>query len=396
MRQRITIIIVALCAIAAVVMLWRGQQGTRDWSAAFVKDASRVFLEFGLVDGNLTRKTVEERKLGNTRYIHAYYEYTVPASFVWNSFEAGLKNALKRTRFSVTKTDQVLKRGMGVYTFTVSRGKFDIITVKVNRKWMRSTPPARKEKPAVLIPKKETAPKKEAAPKKEVTPKAVSPRTGPRVAIVIDDFGYNTNNLDTLFSIGEPVTLSILPNQRYSAEVARRATARGYEVILHLPLEAHGNSVNEEAGTIRCGMDDRQIKALLDKEIASVPGIDGVSNHMGSKATEDDKLMTSIMKDLGSRGLYFFDSLTSDKSVCAAVARSAGIKTARRDIFLDNSSRSDYIERQLTELQRMAVAHGSAIAICHDRKNTIAVLARKMPEMAGDGIRFVYLSEMVE
>ena len=39
---------------------------------------------------------------------------------------------------------------------------------------------------------------------------------------------------------------------------------------------------------------------------------------------------------------------------------------------------------------------GEAIAICHDRKNTAAVLARELPKMAGEGIEFVRLSEMVK
>ncbi len=38
--------------------------------------------------------------------------------------------------------------------------------------------------------------------------------TRAKVAIVMDDFGYNMNNFDALFSIGQPVTLSILPDLR--------------------------------------------------------------------------------------------------------------------------------------------------------------------------------------
>jgi len=218
----------------------------------------------------------------------------------------------------------------------------------------------------------------------------------PNVAIVVDDFGYNKNNLDALFDIHEPITISILPDLRYSTEIASLARSRGCEVILHLPLEAHNKSLREERDTIKPGMTEEDIDARLKKEITSLPGLKGVSNHMGSKATEDRALMTAIFKYLKARDLYFSDSLTSQRSVCREVAREVGIPYGRRDIFLDNSDDTDYIERQLSILKKMAFRRGKVIAVCHDKKNTIAILARKMPEMEQEGVRFVYLSEMVK
>lgn len=215
-----------------------------------------------------------------------------------------------------------------------------------------------------------------------------------KVAIVMDDFGYNMNDFDTLFSIKEPITLSILPSLKYSSRVAEYARGRGREVILHLPLEPHRKDVREEIDTIRSGMTESEIASRLAKEIETVPGLTGVSNHMGSKATEDKVLMAAIFKFLKKRHLYFFDSLTSERSVCREAAEAAGLKYARRDIFLDNTDKEEYIEKQLALLEKMAFKRGRAIAVCHDRKNTIAALAKMMPRMAKDGVEFVTLSDM--
>ncbi len=217
----------------------------------------------------------------------------------------------------------------------------------------------------------------------------------PKVAIVMDDFGYNMSNLETFFSIKKPITLSVLPGLRYSAQIADLARARGYEVILHLPLEAHRKDVVEEVDTIRTGMSDGSVLIRLRKEISEVPGLSGVSNHMGSKATEDKQLMPVIFAELKKDKLYFFDSLTSQKSVCREAAKEMGLRYARRDMFLDNSTEAPYIEKQLLELEKFAFRNGKAIAVCHDRKNTVKVLAKFMPEMARDGVEFVFLSEMV-
>jgi hypothetical protein len=143
-------------------------------------------------------------------------------------------------------------------------------------------------------------------------------------------------------------------------------------------------------------MSDAEIVAMLKKEIADVPGLSGVNNHQGSKATEDKQVVTDVLKYLKKKDLYFLDSFTTAKSVCREVASEVGIRFARRNKFLDNDNDAPSIEKQLAELKDIALARGKAIAIGHDRKTTLAVLAKVMPEMAKEGIEFVYLSEMVK
>ena len=219
--------------------------------------------------------------------------------------------------------------------------------------------------------------------------------SNPRVVIVMDDFGYNINTLDQIFNIKKAVTFSILPNLPYSKRVAQLASSKGYEVILHLPLESKDKAAPTEAGTIKTDMTESEILSLLEKDIASVPGLRGVSNHQGSKATEDKRSMSIILSDLKKKKLYFFDSLVTDKSVCREVAAAQGVPCAKRDIFLDDENSPEYIEKQVLSLRKTAFKSGTAIAVCHDRKNTIAVLNKMIPELASEGIDFVYLSEMV-
>ena len=236
---------------------------------------------------------------------------------------------------------------------------------------------------------------KEVARKKEL-PKIQKKYANPKVAIVMDDFGYNMNNLGELFASGEPITFSVLPDLPYSRRVAELARSKGYEVILHLPLESNDKSAPTEAGTIKTTMGEKEAVSLLDKNVKSVPGISGVSNHQGSRATEDKALMTVILKDLKKKNLFFFDSLVTYRSVCRKIASSLNVRYAKRDIFLDNINTADYIEKQILSLRRFAFRKGVAIAICHDRKITITVLSKMMPELSEDGIVFVSLSDMVK
>ncbi len=233
------------------------------------------------------------------------------------------------------------------------------------------------------------------AKKKRLALPAIAKRiTTPKVAIVMDDFGYNKNNLDELFGINKPITLSILPHLVYSKEIANIAHSKGYEVILHLPLEPHRKDVKEEVDTINSKMSEKEVISRLESAIESVPGLKGVSSHMGSKSTEEVGLMAWIIGYLKKQNLYFLDSLTSERSVSGKVAKELGARYTRRDIFLDNDSNPDYIKGQILSLRKLAFRKGRVVAICHDRKNTIKVLSEMMPQLEGEGIKFVYASEM--
>ncbi len=260
-----------------------------------------------------------------------------------------------------------------------------VLFLKIGRPAARHAPPLKR--PAVSAARKEKA----------SLPSVTKKFANPQVAIVIDDFGYNMNNMDELFRIKEPVTLSILPHLPHSKAISSAAAAKGYEVILHLPLEPHREDVRQEIDTIKSTMSAKEVVAKLEEAMASVADLSGVSSHMGSKATEEKGLMKTIFGELKKKDLYFLDSVTSRRSVCREVASEVGIKYARRDVFLDmgRTDSANYIRKQLLETRRIAFKKGRAIAVCHDRRITIGVLAEMMPRLASDGIRFVYLSDMV-
>ena len=93
---------------------------------------------------------------------------------------------------------------------------------------------------------------------------------------------------------------------------------------------------------------------------------------------------------------FFLDSLATAKSVCRELAGRIKIKFAQRDIFLDNVANGEYIKSQLKKLSVRAKEKGYAVGIGHDRPVTIEALIKNMPEMASDGIDFIFLSEIEE
>ena len=218
-----------------------------------------------------------------------------------------------------------------------------------------------------------------------------------RVAIVLDDFGYNYNNVEAVFGIGRPVTFSILPHLEHSQAIAERITQKGYEAILHVPLEPQENerSVKPERNTIMVRMNEQQIIDILSGDIENLKSVRGVSNHQGSRATEDKPLMRVIMAQLKKRDLFFLDSLVTHTSICRQAAKEMGVRFRRRDIFLDNEEGFEYIKGQMQQLIRRAKRSGSAVGIGHDRAKTVEALSLLMPEAEKQGVQFVFLSELM-
>lgn len=360
--------VVPLLVLACVIGLfiwWANTRVVQEKAVEIEKRVVRCLDQHDIDDSDLKRRFVEERKSGARRYSHVNREYGVPASFAMRDFESGLKKELKGTPYRVAKSDYVIGRDTELALYEINYGSLDVLSLKLLKKR------------AVRPP---TAAKKFASPK---------------VAIVIDDFGYSLNNVDQVFAIKEKVTFSVLPNLKYSRQIAGAARAKGYEVILHMPMEAKSKSVQPEKNTIMTSMSSKEVVSRLKSALDSVPGAIGVSNHTGSKATGDSKVMAAVINYLNGRKLYFFDSFVTEDSVCRDVSRAAGVRSARRDFFLDNSTDIAAIEKQVAALKSFAFKNGRAIAVCHDRKNTVKVLAKAMPAMADEGVRFVPLSEMV-
>ena len=233
--------------------------------------------------------------------------------------------------------------------------------------------------------------------------RAPKPKPQAEVAFVIDDWGYSLNNIDALFQIDRPVTLAILPHLRYSKEISERVKTHGrqYDVILHLPLESKSGKA-PECDTIRRNMEKKRVLSILKDDIESVPGIIGVSNHQGSRATENKQTMKIILEELKKRNLFFLDSRTTPVSVCGNIAGKIGLRHAERDVFLDlGPTKKDekqyraYIKRQIRELINIAKAKGHAIAIGHDKKLTLQVIADSIYDIEKEGIKITPLKTLV-
>ncbi len=248
-----------------------------------------------------------------------------------------------------------------------------------------------KPKKTVVIEKKEE--KRVAVKAKETVKKP----TAGRIAIIVDDCGYNLLPCSFSTAIKDPVTFSILPDLQHSTDVAACTHQSNKEVMLHLPMEPHNNADKYPEGyIIKTSMSKAKIEQIINKALKDVPYVAGVNNHMGSKATESKPVMTIVFSVLKNKGFFFVDSLVTDHSVCPALAKTMQLPFAQRNIFLDNKNERAAIEKQFALLAEDAKKNGYAVAIGHARRLTLQIIKEQTERMGKEGFQFVTVKDLIE
>ena len=227
--------------------------------------------------------------------------------------------------------------------------------------------------------------------------KPISKAVPARVAIIIDDIGSSLTLLQSLLMVEQPLTLSIIPDLPYSAEAARLGHRKGWDIMLHLPMEPDDYpSTNPGQGAILSSMSQSEVEQIIEDNVYSIPYLKGINNHMGSRITRDREAISSVLECVRKHRLFFIDSRTSEDSIACEVARNMNIPAAARTIFLDEVAEVSHSQNQLLRSVELAQLNGYAICIGHIYPSTIEALKTTLPLLQKKGVKLVFASEVVQ
>jgi len=227
-------------------------------------------------------------------------------------------------------------------------------------------------------------------------PEEVPPGPGrPKVALIVDDVGYDLERALKLLNLRRPMSISIFPKLKYTRHIAEVAHDLGYEIMMHLPMEPD-EKLRRNPGFITTDMTEEEMCWVLDRNLQSIPFVIGVNNHQGSMMTRDAEAMARVMKYLAKKDMFFIDSRTTSESVAYRVAKEHGLRAAENDLFLDNEKDVEYIKERIELLIEEAKQKGRAIGICHVHPATTQALHEMFPVMEEQGIELVFASDLAE
>lgn len=217
----------------------------------------------------------------------------------------------------------------------------------------------------------------------------------PRVAIIIDDLGYDLKRAVAFINFEPGLSLSVLPQAPYSREIVQMALKHKRDVLLHLPMEPKNYPhINPGPGTLLTTMSDETLVRNVDLLLDSIDGIAGVNNHMGSAFTEREDKMAVVLREIARRDLFFVDSRTTAKSVAFGLAEELGVKAAKRSVFIDNELTPQAMKYQMERLFGLARHSSGVIGIAHPHRMTLELFKHYQDRFKNE-IELIPVSAMV-
>ncbi len=225
---------------------------------------------------------------------------------------------------------------------------------------------------------------------------AVAEQSEAKIAIIMDDMGISLQKLRKLLGLDIIITPSILPGTRQALPSTALLQKEGREYMIHIPMQPRSYPrTNPGSNALLLGQSPSQVEKLVMSYLSGVPGAVGTNNHMGSRYTEDSAAMHRVLEILKKHGLFFIDSRTIGDSVAFSEARKMGVKTATRNIFLDNSNDVASIRKQIHKMVKLAGKGREIIAICHPYNQTLEAFRLEQDWLRQQPVSIVDASQLV-
>jgi uncharacterized protein len=232
----------------------------------------------------------------------------------------------------------------------------------------------------------------------EIYSRPVKPQAGrtdqPRVAIVLEGLGIGANTTsEALAKLPAPVTYAFAP---YGADLERwvaRARGQGHEVLLQIGMEPFDYPDNDPGPqTLLASISAEQNLDRLHWFLSRFQGYVGVTSLMGARFVASEQAFAPVLRDIGKRGLIYFDSGASPRSVASQASGANNVAFIKADVVLDTVPAAAEIDGALTRLEQTARSRGYAVGSASALPVTIDRISQWVKSADARGITLVPIS----
>ncbi len=274
----------------------------------------------------------------------------------------------------VSRTNQLTKETNKLYTPDDSKLPSPFQENKAEQKETQALPTENKV-PEVTATKEPLKENKVTTVKPTVTYKS-------KLAIIIDDLGYNLSIARQFINLPATLNYSVLPHTPFAKKIASLLQKKHKETLLHLPLEPlHMAKHNPGEGAILVNDSLQTMESKLIINLSFVPNAVGINNHMGSAFSLNEPAVNKLMQLLNKRALYFVDSRTIAHSLFSKTAKKHNVSFASRKLFLD-ATQSVPMAKQWGKIFTCVKQKSYCIIIAHPHSKTYDFLKKHLPELA--------------
>ena len=216
----------------------------------------------------------------------------------------------------------------------------------------------------------------------------------PRIAIIIEGLGISANaTAEALAKLPAPVSFAFVP---YGIDIERwvsRTRGEGHEVLLQVGMEPFDYPDNDPGPqTLLTSLAAEHNIDRLHWYLARFQGYVGVTSLMGARFMATGDALSPVIREVGKRGLIFFDDGSSPRSTAAQLSGAANVSFAKADAVIDAVPTEAAIDNALARLESIAKSRGIAVGAAGALPITITRIAEWAKAADARGILLVPVS----
>jgi polysaccharide deacetylase 2 family uncharacterized protein YibQ len=219
-------------------------------------------------------------------------------------------------------------------------------------------------------------------------------KNGPKVAIVLAGLGVSASaTQNAIDKLPGQVTFAFVPYGSGIEQATARARADGHELLLQIPMEPFDYPDNDPGPqTLLMSLPPEQNLDRLHWLMSRFAGYVGIANYMGARFSSIEQGLGPVMKEIGKRGLIYFDDGSAPRSLAGQIAGANNLPFAKAEIELDTVTTPAHIDRALTRLEAAARERGVAVGVASAVPVSIERIAQWAKAAEARGVVLVPIS----
>ena len=187
----------------------------------------------------------------------------------------------------------------------------------------------------------------------------------PKISIIVGGLGLKRSMTEqAIRDLPPEVTLSFAPYSPNLQSYVNQARAAGHEVLLETPMEPYDYpNVDPGPETLLTTLSEEENERRLNIILGKTTGYFGLINYQGAKIATDSRTVDPILSAVAKRGLAFIYDGGAPRSVFPTSAEAASLRFAEADRIVDTRPSPEAIDRNLLQLEALALQNGHALGV---------------------------------
>jgi polysaccharide deacetylase 2 family uncharacterized protein YibQ len=218
-----------------------------------------------------------------------------------------------------------------------------------------------------------------------------------KMAIFIEDFGFQADRTTVEYlSFAEPLTIGLIPEKKLTTWTAQIANEYHKEIVIMLPMEPVSARYSKQSGAVvMVHYPEDKIQKIITESMDLIPHFSGLTNYFGARVVDDSRVMSLLFSEINSKKAYFLYNPQSRSSSAEAVAKRNDVPFKSVDVYIDKNSSVTALQDTLRRCAMFAQKTGDVIISSKPTAAFINALKNELPVLKQNGIRLVYISELM-